>query len=159
MVMRDGGGFGEFSTGSTHRSSSMLSVPRCGNSDATWPSGPTPSSIRSKMGRPASLRGRTDGGRATSLPGVEVASGHVCVCVSASDGGGGEGHVSASLCHVIKVGMVVEGTCARCFVTSSRWGWQWRARARVALSRHQGGDGGWRCGRVHGWVQIRCLSA
>jgi len=32
--------------------------------------------------------------------------------------------VRALLRHVIKVGMAVEGTCARRFVTSSRWGWR-----------------------------------
>ena len=52
MVMRSGGGLGEFSTGSTQLSVAA-SWERLGNSEATWPSGPKPSSMASKIGSPA----------------------------------------------------------------------------------------------------------
>ena len=50
--MRSGGGLGEFSTGSTQLSVAA-SCERLGNRDATWPSGPRPSSMASKTGSPA----------------------------------------------------------------------------------------------------------
>ena len=50
--MRSGGGLGEFSTGSTQLSVAA-SCERLGNRDATWPSGPRPSSMASKIGSPA----------------------------------------------------------------------------------------------------------
>ena len=52
MVMRSGGGLGEFSTGSTQLSVAA-SWERLGNSEATWPSGPKPSNMASKIGSPA----------------------------------------------------------------------------------------------------------
>ena len=52
MVMRSGGGLGEFSTGSTQLSVAA-SWERLGNREATWPSGPKPSSMASKIGSPA----------------------------------------------------------------------------------------------------------
>eukprot|EP00955_Chlamydomonas_euryale_P042955 352467-Chlamydomonas_euryale.AAC.5 len=61
--MRSGGGLGESSTSSTHASVGRSDA--CpGNSEATWPSGPMPNSIKSNTGKPASLRGSTDVGRA-----------------------------------------------------------------------------------------------
>lgn len=49
--MRSGGGLGEFSMGST-QASVAASCERLGKSDATWPSGPSPSRITSKTGSP-----------------------------------------------------------------------------------------------------------
>mmetsp|Transcript_30477 Transcript_30477/g.77757 ORF Transcript_30477/g.77757 Transcript_30477/m.77757 type:complete len:217 (+) Transcript_30477:141-791(+) len=74
MVMRSGGGLGELVTGSTQPADAgALVAARLGNSDATWPSGPMPSRMRSNTGR-LSRRGSAASGTDSSWPAYCVAA-------------------------------------------------------------------------------------